>query len=215
MRHQYLQQIGDTAQALSAIISDILDLSKIEAGKLELETVAFDLGELLRGMQRAYATLADPRPIALRLEIDPGVDGLVLGDPLRTRQILSNYLGNALKFTARGEVRLQAHRLDEQRVRFEVHDTGPGIDEQTQARLFRPFTQADESTTRRYGGTGLGLSICRELADADGRRGRRAQPRRRRQLLLGRAAAAGHPRATGRAGGRRRRPPTRCRARRC
>jgi PAS domain S-box-containing protein len=163
-RQQYLLQIGDTAQALSAIISDILDLSKIEAGKLQLETVAFDLGELLRGMQRAYATLADPRPITLRLDLDPGVDGMVLGDPVRTRQILSNYLGNALKFTARGEVRLQAHRLDAQRVRFEVHDTGPGIDEPTQARLFRPFTQADESTTRRYGGTGLGLSICRELA---------------------------------------------------
>jgi PAS domain S-box-containing protein len=168
LRHQYLLQIGDTAQALSAIISDILDLSKIEAGKFELESVAFDLGELLRGMQRAYATLADPRPIALRLEIDPGVDGLVLGDMMRTRQILSNYLGNALKFTARGEVRLQARRLDEQCVRFEVHDTGPGIDEQTQARLFRPFTQADESTTRRYGGTGLGLSICRELAELMG-----------------------------------------------
>jgi PAS domain S-box-containing protein len=163
-RQQYLLQIGDTAQALSAIISDILDLSKIEAGKLQLETVAFDLGELLRGMQRAYATLADPRPIALRLDLGPDIDGLVLGDPVRTRQILSNYLGNALKFTARGEVRLQARRLDTQRVRFEVHDTGPGIDDQTQARLFRPFTQADESTTRRYGGTGLGLSICRELA---------------------------------------------------
>ena len=163
-RQQYLLQIGDTAQALSAIISDILDLSKIEAGKLQLETVAFDLGELLRGTQRAYATLADPRPITLRLDLGPDVDGLVLGDPVRTRQILSNYLGNALKFTARGEVRLQARRLDTQRVRFEVHDTGPGIDDQTQARLFRPFTQADESTTRRYGGTGLGLSICRELA---------------------------------------------------
>ena len=163
-RQQYLLQIGDTAQALSAIISDILDLSKIEAGKLELESVPFDLGELLRGMQRAYATLADPRPIALRLDLGPGVEGLVRGDLLRTRQILSNYLGNALKFTARGEIRLQAQRLDDQRVRFEVHDTGAGIDAPTQARLFRPFTQADESTTRRYGGTGLGLSICRELA---------------------------------------------------
>ena len=163
-RHQYLLQIGDTAQALSAIISDILDLSKIEAGKVELEAVPFDLGELLHGLQRAYATLAEPRPITLRLDIGPGVEGLVRGDPLRTRQILSNYLGNALKFTARGEVRLQAQRLDAQRVRFEVHDTGAGIDEPTQARLFRPFTQADESTTRRYGGTGLGLSICRELA---------------------------------------------------
>ena len=163
-RHQYLLQIGDTAQALSAIISDILDLSKIEAGKLELETAPFDLGELLRGMQRAYATLAEAQPITLRLDIGAGAEGLVLGDLVRTRQILSNYLGNALKFTARGEVRLQARRLDAQRVRFEVHDTGPGIDAKTQARLFRPFTQADESTTRRYGGTGLGLSICRELA---------------------------------------------------
>ena len=163
-RQQYLLQIGDTAQALSAIISDILDLSKIEAGKFELESVAFDLGELLRGLQRAYATLAEARPIALRLDLGPGVEGLVRGDLVRTRQILSNYLGNALKFTARGEVRLHAHRLDAQRVRFEVHDTGPGIDAGTQTRLFRPFTQADESTTRRYGGTGLGLSICRELA---------------------------------------------------
>jgi PAS domain S-box-containing protein len=163
-RQQYLEQIGDTAQALSAIISDILDLSKIEAGKLELETVAFDLGELLRLQQRAYAALADPRPITLRLEIAPGVAGMVRGDPLRTRQILSNFLSNALKFIVQGEVRLRALRLDAQRVRFEVHDTGPGIDTDTQARLFRPFTQADESTTRRFGGTGLGLSICRELA---------------------------------------------------
>jgi PAS domain S-box-containing protein len=163
-RQQYLGQIADTAQALSAIISDILDLSKIEAGKLELETVAFDLGELLRTQQRAYATLAEPRPIRLSLDIGPGADGMVLGDPLRTRQILSNYLSNALKFTAQGEVRLRAMRLDEGRVRFEVRDTGPGIDADAQQRLFRPFTQADESTTRRFGGTGLGLSICRELA---------------------------------------------------
>ena len=163
-RQQYLLQIGDTAQALSAIISDILDLSKIEAGKLELETAAFDLGELLRGMQRVYATLAEAKSIALRLELDPGVDGLVVGDPLRTRQILNNYLSNALRFTSHGEVRLEARRVDVRRVRVEVHDTGPGIPGDTQARLFKPFTQADESTTRRYGGTGLGLSICRELA---------------------------------------------------
>jgi PAS domain S-box-containing protein len=163
-RQQYLAQIGDTAQALSAIISDILDLSKIEAGKLELETVPFDLGALLRLLHRAYGTLADPRSIALTLELGAGVDAPVSGDPLRTRQILSNYLSNALKFTRQGQVRLQAQRLDAQRVRFEVHDSGPGIDAQAQQRLFRPFTQADESTTRRYGGTGLGLSICRELA---------------------------------------------------
>jgi PAS domain S-box-containing protein len=163
-RRQYLAQMGDAAQALSDIIANVLDLSKIEAGKLELETVPFDLGELLRGMQRAYATLADPRPISLRLELGEGTEGMVLGDLLRTRQILNNYLGNALKFTSTGEVRLRALRLDAEHVRFEVHDTGPGIDEPTQARLFRPFTQADESTTRRFGGSGLGLSICRELA---------------------------------------------------
>jgi signal transduction histidine kinase/CheY-like chemotaxis protein len=163
-RQQYLLQIGDTAQALSAIISDILDLSKIEAGKLELESAPFDLGELLRGMQRAYATLAESKAIALRLDIGVGADTLVLGDMLRTRQILNNYLSNALRFTTHGEVRLQARRLDGLRVRIEVHDTGPGIPEDVQARLFKPFTQADESTTRRYGGTGLGLSICRELA---------------------------------------------------
>jgi PAS domain S-box-containing protein len=163
-RQQYLAQIGDTAQALSAIISDILDLSKIEAGKLELETLAFDLDGLLHLLQRAYATLADAKRITLKLELGPGASTWVSGDPLRTRQILSNYLSNALKFTVQGEVRVRTWRLDAQRVRFEVHDSGPGIDAQAQLRLFHPFTQADESTTRRYGGTGLGLSICRELA---------------------------------------------------
>ncbi|MGL6112878.1 MAG: PAS domain S-box protein [Rubrivivax sp.] len=163
-RQQYLAQIGDNAQVLSEVISDILDLSKIEAGKLELENLAFDLGELLRGLLRAHTVLADPRQIALSMQLDPGVDGPVLGDRLRTRQVVSNFLGNALKFTTQGEVRLAVRRLDAQRVRFEVHDTGPGIDTDTQQRLFRPFTQADESTTRRFGGTGLGLSICREVA---------------------------------------------------
>jgi len=163
-RGQYLAQMSDAARALSDIIANILDVSKIEAGKVELESLPFDLGELLRGIQRGYAALADQRPIALRLDLGEGIEGWVQGDPLRIRQILSNYLANALKFTTQGEVRLQARRLDNERVRFEVHDTGAGIDEPTQARLFRPFTQADESTTRRFGGTGLGLSICRELA---------------------------------------------------
>ena len=167
-RRQYLQQIGQTAQSLAAIISDILDLSKIEAGKLELEHAAFDLGELLRELYRTYAPLAQAQAIALQLDLDDGVDGFVRGDALRMRQILHNYLNNALRFTGRGaanaQVRLAARRTDAQRVRFEVHDNGAGIDAATQARLFKPFTQADESTTRRYGGSGLGLSICRELA---------------------------------------------------
>ncbi len=163
-RKQYLLQISHTAQALSAVISDILDLSKIEAGKLQLEAVAFDLCELLREMQLGYATLAESRPLTVGLELGEDLEGQVLGDSMRTRQILRNYLDNALKFTPHGEVRLLARRLDAQRVRFEVHDTGIGIDDDTQRHLFRPFTQADQSTTRRYGGTGLGLSICRELA---------------------------------------------------
>ncbi len=166
-RHQYLDQIADSAQSLADIISDILDLSKIEAGKLALETTAFDLGDLLQGVQRAYATLATARDLALELDVGPGIAGTVTGDPLRVRQILSNYLSNALKFTATGCVRIVARRGEGDagaRVRLEVHDSGPGIGHDTQARLFRAFTQADESTTRRFGGTGLGLSICRELA---------------------------------------------------
>ncbi len=167
-RRHYLDQIADSAQSLAVIISDILDLSKIEAGKLELESMPFALDELLHTLQRGYAAQAVARSLALELDLGAGVAGTVAGDPLRVRQILSNYISNALKFTARGHVRVSARRLDERRVRFEVDDSGPGIAAETQARLFRPFTQADESTTRRYGGTGLGLSICRELAELMG-----------------------------------------------
>jgi len=181
-RSDYLNQIAESAQSLAGIISDILDLSKIEAGKLSLESTAFDLGELLAALQRAYGTLAAARHIQLQFDVVPELQRAVAGDPVRVRQVISNFLGNALKFTAQGSVRLRAWRLapgegqtdglgdgltnkqTDGLVRIEVHDTGPGIDAATQARLFRPFTQADESTTRRYGGTGLGLSICRELA---------------------------------------------------
>jgi len=163
-RGQYLDQISDNAEALSAIISDILDLSKIEAGKLHVESVPFDLRTLLATLHRAYTTLADARGLALDLRVDPAVATTVLGDPVRVRQILSNYLTNAVKFTARGSVRLAVRPLAGGVLRFEVHDSGPGIDAHTQERLFHPFTQADQSTTRRFGGTGLGLSICRELA---------------------------------------------------
>jgi PAS domain S-box-containing protein len=163
-RRQYLDQIGDSAQSLAAIISDILDLSKIESGSMVLETAAFDLDALLRTLHLGYTMLADAHDLTLALEMEPGAGGHVLGDALRVRQILSNFLSNALKFTEHGGIRLRVARIDAQKLRFEVHDTGMGIDDPTMARLFRPFTQADESTTRRFGGTGLGLSICRELA---------------------------------------------------
>ena len=170
-RRQYLEQIAESAQSLAGIISDILDLSKIEAGRFELDSNAFDLGELLHSLHRTYAPLAAAHGLALRLEVADGpqdgphdsMHGLVQGDALRVRQVCTNFLTNALKFTTQGEVVLMASR-DGEGVRIEVRDTGCGIDDATQARLFRPFTQADESTTRRFGGTGLGLSICRELA---------------------------------------------------
>ncbi|MBL8334231.1 MAG: response regulator, partial [Rubrivivax sp.] len=162
-RRQYLDQISEIAQSLTAIISDILDLSKIEAGRLEIETTVFDLGQLLRAVHRAYGTLAQGRELGIGLELDAGVEVEVRGDPLRLRQIVGNYLGNAIKFTTRGSITVRARREGE-RVRIEVQDTGLGIAPEVQARLFQPFTQADESTTRRFGGTGLGLSICRELA---------------------------------------------------
>jgi PAS domain S-box-containing protein len=167
LRRQYLDQIAESAQALAGIISDILDLSKIEAGKLQIETATFDLAAELRRLQGSYAVLAAAHGLNLWLEIGPDIEGGVRGDPLRLRQIASNYLGNALKFTETGSVGLKAFRLgpaNPQTVRLEVHDTGPGIDAATRERLFKPFTQADQSTTRRFGGTGLGLSICRELA---------------------------------------------------
>ena len=166
-RMQYLDQIADSAQSLAGIISDILDLSKIEAGKLNIETTVFDLGEVLRALQRTYTTMAEARALELRFEIAPEVQCAVSGDPLRVRQIITNFLSNAFKFTTAGHVQVAARRPGgpgAATVRFEVTDSGPGIDEAIRARLFKPFTQADESTTRRYGGTGLGLSICRELA---------------------------------------------------
>jgi PAS domain S-box-containing protein len=167
-RRHYLEQISDSAETLATIINDILDLSKIEAGKLHIETLAFDLHGLLQSLQRAYGTLAQARALAFEIDSAPDVPRFVLGDPVRVRQILANYLSNALKFTVHGAVRLRVLALAPDRVRFEVHDTGPGIAPAVQPQLFHPFTQADQSTTRRYGGTGLGLSICRELASLMG-----------------------------------------------
>ncbi len=163
-REQYLAQIDDSAQTLGLIVSDILDLSKIEAGKLDLESAAFDLPELLENLGQIHAALADNRGLGFRTELERGLPATVRGDALRLRQILSNYLTNARKFTEQGEIVLRARTGAEGMLRFEVQDSGPGIAPATQARLFHPFTQGDESTTRRFGGSGLGLAICRQLA---------------------------------------------------
>ena len=166
-RQQYLAQIVDSAQALAGIMSDILDVSKIEAGKLALDDTPFDLRDALKAVHHAYETLAQVKGLALLLAIDERLPATVRGDPVRVRQILSNFITNALKFTERGHVRIEATRTDAG-LRLAVSDTGPGVDAPTQARLFTPFSQGDSSTTRRFGGTGLGLSICRELAQMMG-----------------------------------------------
>jgi PAS domain S-box-containing protein len=165
LRDRYLGQIADSAQSLAAIISDILDLSKIEAGKLLIEATTFDLAELAEALRQTWAPQAAERGLGFGVELGPDVAGPARGDPLRVRQIIANFLGNAIKFTERGAVHVRLSRPDGgPALRVEVQDSGPGIDEATLGRLFKPFTQADESTTRRYGGSGLGLSICRELA---------------------------------------------------
>jgi PAS domain S-box-containing protein len=163
-RRQYLDQIGDSAETLTAVISDVLDLSKIEAGKLLVDHIAFDLVSLFDSVGRVYGTLADARGLSYAQTIDAALPRRAMGDPVRLRQILTNYLNNALKFTRQGGIAVAASLPRVGWLRVEVSDTGPGIAADVQARLFTPFTQADQSTTRRFGGTGLGLSICRELA---------------------------------------------------
>ncbi|MBP6902484.1 MAG: PAS domain S-box protein [Burkholderiaceae bacterium] len=169
----YLDQIGESAQTLSLIINDILDLSKIEAGQLSIDPAPFDLAALLQSLHQSYGALAAARGLTFAMQIEAVLPGQVRGDALRVRQVLANLLHNALKFTVGGGLRLVLRPVKDVGgaeaegqagwLRFEVHDTGPGIAEADQQRLFQPFTQADESITRRYGGTGLGLSICREL----------------------------------------------------
>ncbi|HET7525222.1 MAG TPA: ATP-binding protein, partial [Burkholderiaceae bacterium] len=119
---------------------------------------------LLESVGRVYGTLADARGLTFTQSIDPALPRRAMGDPVRLRQILTNYLNNALKFTRQGRIALSASVPRAGWLHVEVSDTGPGIEPEVQARLFTPFTQADQSTTRRFGGTGLGLSICRELA---------------------------------------------------
>ncbi len=174
-RQRYLEQIFDSAQSLAGIISDILDVSKIEAGKITLDDVPFSLPDLLQAVHHAYHALAEAKDLSLALVMAEGLPGTVRGDPHRLRQILSNFITNALKFTERGGVRLEATSVAAPassagwtRVRLTVTDTGPGVDAAMQDRLFTAFSQGDSSITRRHGGAGLGLSICRELAQLMG-----------------------------------------------
>ncbi len=175
----YLEGIVESAGALTELITDVLDLSKIEAGKLSIQRVDFDLHDLLRSVQRSFRELASAKNVDLPLTIAPDTPAQVTGDRVRVRQIVSNFLSNAIKFTPRGHVHVMAGMTVNGDVRLAVADTGIGIEAQILAQLFRPFVQADESTTRQFGGSGLGLSICRALADEmGGRVGAESEPGR-------------------------------------
>ncbi len=161
-----------SGDALLTLINDILDFSKIEAGKLEIESVDFSVREVMEDVVQLLAESAAAKQLDLVCRVLPGVPGRVTGDPNRLRQVLINLIGNAIKFTERGEVVADVALDNEQPghsiLRFEVRDTGIGIAPEAQADVFHAFSQADGSTTRRYGGTGLGLTICRELVSLMG-----------------------------------------------
>ncbi|WP_238551863.1 response regulator [Candidatus Symbiobacter mobilis] len=169
----YLGKIHTSSRALLSILNDILDYSKVEAGKLELDETAFRVEELLLGVGNLFGVSAEQKGIEIVFELMPDVPHALVGDSLRLSQILNNLVGNAVKFTEAGEILVRIgieERLDNGRVTLEwsVRDTGIGMTAEQVARLFQPFTQADGSITRRYGGTGLGLTICHRLVTAMG-----------------------------------------------
>ena len=162
-----LEVVRQSGEALLAILNDVLDVSKIEAGKLELEIAEFDTEVLAGGVHAAFAPVAERKGLALNLDVQPLARGARLGDAARLRQILSNLVSNALKFTTVGEVtiRIGGHGLSgSEGLKLEVSDTGIGIANESLPLLFDKFTQADATTTRRFGGTGLGLAISHDLA---------------------------------------------------
>ena len=164
-RQRHLSEtISRSAEALLQIINDILDFSKVEAGKLELERVEFGLREAVEETIEIFAGRAHAKRLELACAIELDVPCTVWGDPMRLRQILINFVGNAIKFTDSGEVIVRVKTGADGLLRFEVIDTGIGISPEVQDHIFNSFSQADSFTTRKYGGTGLGLAICRQLA---------------------------------------------------
>jgi signal transduction histidine kinase len=165
-----LQRIQQAGQHLLTLINDILDISKIEAGKLELEMQVFDVRMILDEVSQTIQPLASQKSITFTVNVVPDL-GPVCADCMRLKQCLLNLLSNACKFTQAGEVGLfitRERRQDQEVVIFRVTDTGVGLSDEQAARLFQPFSQADASTTRRFGGTGLGLAITKKLCEAMG-----------------------------------------------
>ena len=172
-RRSYLGMVKNSGENLLAIINEILDFSKIEAGKLDLDAVDFDLPALLDQLMKSFSLSAGQKGIELICQA-PDVPGMVVGDATRLRQVLTNLLGNALKFTAKGEIVVQAQvasrDAEAMAVHFSVRDTGIGIPLEQRQKIFEPFAQADSSTTRKYGGTGLGLTVSLRLVEMMGGR---------------------------------------------
>jgi PAS domain S-box-containing protein len=161
--------IKDSAHTLLTIINDILDFSKIEAGKIQIEETPFSLVPVVEGVAELLADKAREKGLSMMTFIDPALPEVLVGDPTRLRQVLTNLIGNAVKFTEQGEIVVRVVlEPGGRQVRFEVRDTGIGIAPEVQARLFQSFTQADSSTTRKYGGTGLGLAISKSLVELMG-----------------------------------------------
>ena len=171
VQRDYLKEIDTAAQSLLGIINDILDFSKIEAGKLEFEHLNFELDKELEVLHSLLGVKAREKGLDLEFQVHPDVPRALVGDPLRLRQVLTNLIGNAIKFTPQGKVTVRVSLLKVQKTRkrvclyFEVIDSGIGMSPEQQLRLFEAFSQTDSSISRRYGGTGLGLAICRKLVE--------------------------------------------------
>ncbi|UTY57774.1 PAS domain S-box protein [Massilia sp. erpn] len=171
-QRDYLEKIRFAGEHLLGIIDDILDISKIEAGKLEIEQVDFSLDHVMQTLTTVVAPKAASKELTLNFDLDPALPAVLRGDPLRIGQVLINYTNNAIKFSEQGSIDIRVRHVvgDEQHcvLLFEVSDHGIGMSEEEMGKLFQSFQQADTSTTREYGGTGLGLSICKQLAQLMG-----------------------------------------------
>ncbi len=173
-QRDYVSKVHNAGTSLLGVINDILDFSKIEAGKLDMETTDFRLDEVISSVTTLTAQKAHDKGLEFLAHVSPAIPENLLGDPLRLGQILTNFVNNSVKFTERGEIRLNIDLLertgDKVQLKFSVRDSGIGMTREQAAKLFQPFVQADSSTTRKHGGTGLGLTICRRLVELMGGR---------------------------------------------
>jgi len=167
IQRDYLEKLDFSTQTLLHVINDILDFSKVEAGKMTMEKVPFSMEDVIKTMRETMSISLGNKELTFLVDVSDSIMGHYIGDPLRLNQILTNLLGNAVKFTEEGSIRFTINTINESNTKatllFSVSDSGIGINENECKNLFRPFTQADSSTTRRYGGTGLGLALCKKL----------------------------------------------------